>query len=155
MIYFATDFADTYMFVCLIRASDGVATYCLEHDGDGEEYPFHLKVVGELLMISGSSKSTEFIINPLNVWGNYVLFLNKDLQTTVCQSLYVAEDTTLVWVDDPLPMKTISIVDVYIGTTGNFNSPVTNIINSFPTTLHSLCTVQVQPTEESYSLLPL
>ena len=39
-LYFASDFSNTYFFVCKMRPSDGTATYCAKYDGDGADYPY-------------------------------------------------------------------------------------------------------------------
>ena len=39
-LYFTSDFANTYLFICKLRLIDGVATYCAKIDGDGKDYPY-------------------------------------------------------------------------------------------------------------------
>ena len=78
------------MFVCKLRATDGVATYCIKIDGDSAELPYHLKVIGDYVLLVGTAKSSEFKDNPTSVYGNFVLWIRKNLQTAACNVLNVA-----------------------------------------------------------------
>ena len=124
-----------------MRASDGVATYCIKFDGDAEEYPYHLKVIGDYLLLAGTATSSQFKNNPSATYGNFVLWIRKDLQTTACSVLNVEEDTSLVWTDEALPMKTINLADVNIATTTLFVTSVPRVL-TYPTySLHSICMI--------------
>ena len=39
-LYVASDFSNTYFFICKVRPIDGVFTYCAKYDGDGGDYPY-------------------------------------------------------------------------------------------------------------------
>ena len=95
MIYLASDVANTYAFICKFRPLDGVPTYCAKFDGDAAEYPFTLNIFGNYLLLHGSSTSSEFKSNPSHTYGNFVLWLHKDLQGSVCSVLTFSEETSL------------------------------------------------------------
>ena len=50
-IYFASDYAENYVFVCKLRSSDGITTFCIKVDGNSREYPYNLKIVGDFLLL--------------------------------------------------------------------------------------------------------
>ena len=75
---------------------------------------------GDYLLVHGSSSSSSFYSGALYSWGNFVLWLHKDLQSDACSSLNPSEDTSLIWSNDPLPMKSINIADVSIDNPTDF-----------------------------------
>ena len=82
-LYFTSDFSRTYLFICKMRSSDGVATYCAKYGGDGEDYAYFLKIFGDYLLVHGSSTSSEF--KSSSDLGNFVLWLHKDLRNEICE----------------------------------------------------------------------
>ena len=77
-LYLASDYQDTHFFICKVQASDGSMPYCASLDGDAADYPFYLKVIGNYLLVQGSSESSEFK-RIGDQWGHFVLWINKDL----------------------------------------------------------------------------
>ena len=119
-LYFASDYDNDYIFICKIRATDGFILYCVKIDGDGEDYPYFLKVIGNYLLVAGTSSSSAFKSDPLHSWGNYVIMLKKDLRSDSCSSLNLEHDISLNWVDEPLPQKEIWLVSIEVKTTSYF-----------------------------------
>ena len=137
-LYFASDYSNERVFICKMRSVDGVTTYCGKLDGNAADYPYQMTVFGNYIMFQGSSDSSAFKSSS-DSWGNFVLWMNKTLQSDWCGALNVATDSSISWTSSTLPMKTITLSDVQIRTTSYFSSPSTLSTSNPTLSLTSVC----------------
>ena len=87
-LYFTSDVSNSFCFICKLEILDGTSSYCAKFDGDSSDYTYQLKAPGDYLLVRGYSSSTLF--RGSNSWGNFVLWINKDLKSDACISLNTA-----------------------------------------------------------------
>ena len=145
MLYFTSGFADSHFFICKIRPIDGISTYCAKYIGDDTAEPFQLKLFGDYLLIHGSSKASQYKSDSQLTYGNFVLYLHKDLQTNLCSSINPSEDTSLVWTDETLFTRTITLTDIEV-TTASILTTTTGSTSNPSMSLHPICELIKAPT---------
>ena len=80
-----------------MEPSDLSTDRCLKFDGDGDEYPFYLGIVGQFLLIQGSSDSSQFKSSGAT-YGHFLLCVKKDLQDLLALSDQNAQEVNyLTW----------------------------------------------------------
>ena len=151
-LYLASDYAMSYSFICKMRTADGVASYCIKLQGGGYDLVLQLKVFGDFLMVHGSSASVLFTNDPTqSIWGNYVLWLPKDLQSGICNPAAIVAENSLTWNDVPLPMKAIILTDVLIEDSANLAASTSTVANPSMELL-SLCDSVIAPDSTPFSV---
>ena len=102
--------AQNYVFICRINKETGASVYCAKYDGSGADYPAFLSVIGDYLLILGSSESSE--LNGGSAYGNHLSKVVKTLQSDYgCNTLLLQEDTSVSWVDEALPVTQLTLSD--------------------------------------------
>ena len=112
-LYFASDMANNYVFICRINKDTGAKIYCAKYDGDGADYPVFLSVVGDFLLILGSSDSSE--LNGGSTYGNHLSKVLKTLQSDYgCTTLDLQEDPGISIVDEAITITPLVLADFTI-----------------------------------------
>ena len=114
LLYSVFDADGAYFFICTLRTSDGVATYCSSFNPGSHSEAHQLLLFGDYLLVHGYSTSSAFLANAWDTDSVFTLWINKDLKSDGCSALNVQEHSTLEWKDENLPLRSITLSDLLI-----------------------------------------